>query len=321
MLTLVLTGFLLYLDKRYLIGVLCLTAATLVKFIALPILLVYIALAVRKQPSRVAGAAFAGGSLALAAAVTILSYLPLWAGRDTFLYLTTVGQKTNFTISALIRDAAAGHLELSISNTIVQLTLAGILMAYLLWHLVGVRNFSGLVSASAGLALLTPLALFWFQPWYLTLGLGLVALRPWRYMYIAALAFSFSVMFFDSFWWHAPVSMDIQKPVRVLVVFGPPLVLLAILKAREAGPGAWRRLVGWALRGTTTPRGAVQPGAAAGSDGAAVVSDPSVLRLAVEISVLLVAAAIPMAAVISSSPTLRSFVSLVGVKLRLLVNI
>jgi len=131
MLTLVLAGFLFYLDRRYLIGVLCLTAATLVKFIALPILLVYVALAVRKQGSRVAGAVFAAGSLALAASVTVLSYLPLWAGRYTFLYLTTVGQKTNFTLSVLIRDAAAGHLQLSLSNTIVQFTLAGILMVYL----------------------------------------------------------------------------------------------------------------------------------------------------------------------------------------------
>ena len=49
MLTLVLAGLLCYLDRRYLLGVLCVTLATLVKFIALPILLVYIALVVRKQ--------------------------------------------------------------------------------------------------------------------------------------------------------------------------------------------------------------------------------------------------------------------------------
>ncbi len=313
MLTLVLAGLLCYLDRRFLLGVVCLTLAILVKFIALPIMLVYLALVVRHKRGRLRQLAFAGGSLAVATALTIISYLPLWAGSDTFLYLTTIGQKTNFTISALIRDAAAGHLQLSLSNTIVQATLAGILLVYLIWHIVGVKDFSGLISASAGLALLTPLALFWFQPWYLTMGLGLVALRPWRYMYIAALAFSFSVMFFDSFWWHAPVSMEIQKPLRVLVVFGPPVVLLAILKAREAGPGAWKRLVSWSLDGASSVR--------ASAGGAAAIADPSPVRLLVEISVLLIAAAVPMAAVISSSPALRSLAGLIGVKLRLLVNI
>ncbi|MDO8735837.1 MAG: hypothetical protein Q7K29_01985 [Thermoleophilia bacterium] len=340
MLTLVLAGLLCYLDRRYLLGVLSITLAILVKFIALPILLVYIALLVREQQNRIRKVAYAAGSLALAAVVTVVSYLPLWAGSDTFLYLTTVGQKTNFTLSALIRDTAAGHFQLSLSNTIVQAALASILLAYLLWHLIGVKDFPGLVSASAGLALLTPLALFWFQPWYLTLGLGLVALRPWRYMYIAALAFSFSVMFFDSFWWHAPVSMDIQKPLRVLVVFGPPLVLLAVLKFREAGPRTWRKTVAWAFEGGAALRGGSGSSKARGGNSgsgnsiagstsggsmtvlqATPITDPTPVRLFVEISVLVVAAIIPMAAVISTSPYLKAVVSLVAVKLKLLVNI
>jgi len=174
------------------------------------------------------------------------------------------------------------------------------------------------------LALLTPLALFWFQPWYLTLGLGLVALRPWRFMYIAALAFSFSVMFFDSFWWHAPVNMEIQKPLRVLVVFGPPLVLLAVLKFREAGPRTWRKTVAWALEGGAALRGT---GSGETRDSSATVpqavhvSDPSPIRLIVEVSVLVIAAIIPMAAVISTSPHLKALTSLVALKLKLLVNI
>ncbi|MHB8792779.1 MAG: hypothetical protein ACYC6O_05520 [Thermoleophilia bacterium] len=339
MLTLVLAGLLCYLDRRYLLGVLSITMAILVKFIALPILLIYVALLVRQQQGLVRRVAYGAGSLALAAAVTIVSYLPLWAGSDTFLYLTTIGQKTNFTLSALIRDTAAGHLQLSLSNTIVQATLASILLAYLIWHMVGVRNFKGMVSASAGVALLTPLALFWFQPWYLTLGLGLVALRPWRYMYIAALSFSFSVMFFDSFWWHAPVAMEIQKPLRVLVVFGPPLVLLTVLKIREAGPRTWKKLVSWALEGGAVLRGNGSPGNStlgktdAGSNEAglvnsrtatglqaAAIADPSPARLLVEISVLVVAAVVPMLAVISTSPQLKALASLVAVKLELLVN-
>ncbi|MBI5869757.1 MAG: hypothetical protein HZB44_02185 [Actinobacteria bacterium] len=337
MLALVLAGLLCYLDRRYLLGVLSITLAILVKFIALPILLIYVALLVRQQPNLLRRVAYGAGSMALVATVTIVSYLPLWAGSDTFLYLTTIGQKTNFTLSALIRDTAAGHLQLSLSNTIVQAALASILLAYLIWHMVGVRDFKGMVSASAGVALLTPLALFWFQPWYLTLGLGLVALRPWRYMYIAALSFSFSVMFFDSFWWHAPVSMDIQKPLRVLVVFGPPLVLLTVLKVRESGPRTWRKIVSWALEGGAVLRGSgpgnggADKAGAPGSTGiikgqgaagmqAASIADPSPARLLVEISVLVVAAVVPMAAVISTSPQLKALASLVAVKLKLLVN-
>ncbi|MHB8858462.1 MAG: hypothetical protein ACYC6Z_03120, partial [Thermoleophilia bacterium] len=334
MLTFVLAGLLCYLDRRYMLGIACITLATLVKFIALPLLLVYVALAIRRQKGLSRKLAFGAAALGLPTLITVVSYLPLWAGRETFLYLTTIGQKTNYTISALLRDTAADHLQLSLSNTIVQGALAAVLLGYLIWHLVGVRNFTGLISGAAGLALMTPLALFWFQPWYLTLGLGLVALRPWRYMYVAALTFSFSVMFFDGFWWHAPVSMDIQKPLRVLIVFGPPLALLLFLKAREAGPAAWQRLVDWALEGSAAAqasrrdpalvRGAAQagdPGAAAGKKGLAGLSDPSPAQLAVEIGVLMVAAIVPMAAVISSSPPLRSLVNLFAVKFRLLINL
>ncbi|MCL4474150.1 MAG: hypothetical protein M1455_09475 [Actinobacteria bacterium] len=334
MLTFVLAGLLCYLDRRYMLGIACITLATLVKFIALPLLLVYVALAIRQQKGLSRKLAFGAAALGLPTLITVVSYLPLWAGRETFLYLTTIGQKTNYTISALLRDTAADHLQLSLSNTIVQGALAAVLLGYLIWHLVGVRNFTGLISGAAGLALMTPLALFWFQPWYLTLGLGLVALRPWRYMYVAALTFSFSVMFFDGFWWHAPVSMDIQKPLRVLIVFGPPLALLFFLKAREAGPAAWQRLVGWALEGSAAAQasrsdpalvpGAAQagdPGAAAGKKGLAGLSDPSPAQLAVEIGVLMVAAIVPIAAVISSSPPLRSLVNLFAVKFRLLINL
>lgn len=320
MLTLVLAGLLCYLDRRFLPGVLFITLATLVKFIALPVLLVYIALAVRRQKGLVRRLAFGAGLLSLAGALTTASYLPLWAGRDTFLYLTMVGQKTNFTVSSLIRDTAAGHLQLSLSNTIVQGSMAAVLACYLIWHLVGVKDFPGLISAAAGLALLTPLALFWFQPWYLTLGLGLVALRPWRYMYVAALAFSLSVMFFDGFWWHAPVSMDIQKPLRVLIVFGPPLLLLVSLKAREAGPRAWKRLVAWSMGGVAARRVDGGSGRATNGMEPASLADPSPARLAAEISTLLIAAAVPIAAVISTSPQLKSLASLVAMKLKLLVN-
>ncbi|MFA6000612.1 MAG: hypothetical protein WC828_00645 [Thermoleophilia bacterium] len=312
MLSLVLAGILCYLDRRYLIGVLCLTLATLVKFITLPILLVYVALLIRKQPGLWKKLGIGASSFAIAGVVTVVSYLPLWAGKDTFNYLTTVGQKTNFTLASIIRDMAADHLQLSLSNTVVQLSLGAILAAYLLWQIIGIKDTAGLLSASAGLAFLTPLALFWFQPWYLTLALGLVALRPWRLMYIACLAFSFSVMFFDSFWWHAPVDMSIQKPLRVLVVFGPPMLLLLVLKARETVPGVWKKTVAWSLEGAGDPDR---------SQAAKEVKDPSFLRLAVEVAVLFVAALVPMAVVISSSPQLRSIANLVALKFKLITNL
>lgn len=305
MLTLVLAGFLLYLDKRLMLGALCLTLATLVKFITLPILLVYIALAIRKQQGWPRRLGTGAGLLGISGGAMVLSYLPLWAGRETFSYLATVGQKTNFTLSALIRDAAASHFQLSLSNTIVQFSLGALLAAYLLWQIRGVKDTEGLLSAAAGLAFLTPLALFWFQPWYLTLALGLVALRPWRHMLAAALVFSISVMFFDSFWWHAPVSMDIQKPLRVLVVFGLPIILLAWLKGREVLPATGRRLIDWSLSQAAASR---QPGR---------ISDPSPLRLVVEIGVLAVAAVVPMAIIITTSPHLKNLAELLLLRLRL----
>ncbi|MBE0428587.1 MAG: hypothetical protein IBX61_01790 [Thermoleophilia bacterium] len=318
MLTLVLAGFLMYLEKRVVIGALFITLATLVKFITLPILLIYLALAIRQQEGLSRRLGLGAGILALCSAVSVLSYFPLWVGRETFYYLTTVGQKTNFTISMLIRDAAAGHIELSMSNTIVQGSLAGVLALYLLWHIAGVRHFGGMLSAAAGVAFLTPFALFWFQPWYLTLALGLIALRPHRLMLVAALAFSFSVTFFDSFWWNAPVSMDIQKPLRVLVVFGPPLALLAVLKGRESLPRAWSRLMAWTLEQQSTRARVLRR---AGPDPAAInICDPTPLRLAVEISVLVTAAMVPMAVVIATSPQLRSLAELVLLKLRLLAG-
>ncbi|MHB0866386.1 MAG: glycosyltransferase 87 family protein [Thermoleophilia bacterium] len=316
MLTLMLAGFLLYLDKKLVLGALCIVLATLVKFITLPILVVYLAVLIRRQPGLVRRLAVGAGMTLICAAIFVVSYIPLWAGRETFNYLTTVGQKTNFTLSSLIRDAAANHIHLSLSNTIVQLALAAVLAAYLLWHVLGVKDTAGLLSAAAGLAFLTPLVLFWFQPWYLTLALGLVALRPHGLMFIASLAFSFSVMFFDSFWWHAPVSMDIQKPLRVMVVFGPPVLLLLWLKGREVVPGAWRRLVVWSL----VQAGSGRSGRIALAGETVPVSDPSLPRLAVEVSLLFVAALVPMAAVVSSSPRLQSMAELIFLKIQLLVS-
>ncbi len=303
MLAFVLASFLCYSHRRFLPGVLMLTLAVLVKFIALPILLVYVAMLARHQQTWTKRLLAGGGYLAVAAAVTVVSYLPLWAGRETFKFMATVGQRANFTLPGLLRDLAAGHLETTLSHTIVQLSLAALLAAYMAWHVFGARNFRSLVSASAGLAFLTPLALFWFQPWYLTMALGITALRPWHILYRALLAFSFSVMFFDSFWWHTPVSMDVQKPLRVLVVFGPPVAYLLVTKARDILPVAWERTSAWSMA----------------DSGEA--SDPSRARMLVEVAVLTLAAIVPMAAVVSASPVLKTFYELVVLKLHLLLNI
>lgn len=310
MLAFVLAGFLMYMDRRLLLGALFITLAILVKFIALPILLVYIALAIRQQAGPVKKLAMGAGCLAVFALTTVVTYLPLWEGRDTFKFMTSVGQKANFTLPGLIRDVAAGHLQFSFSQTVVQLSFAALLAAYMIWHMLAVKDIRQLISASAGLAFLTPLALFWFQPWYLTLALGLVALRPWRLLYVVMLAFSFSLMFFDGFWWHTPVSMDVQKPMRVLIVFGTPLLILLVLKGRDMLPSLWQKTISWSLE---------TPGP--GNDGETAVSDPSTVRMAFEVIALLVAAAVPMAVVISTSPQLRSLANLVMVKLKLLINI
>lgn len=309
MLTFVLAGVLCYLKRRLLLGALFITLATLVKFIALPILIVYVTLAIRKQKSFRKRLLIGVSSAVVAIAATVITYAPLWQGRDTFNYLTTVGQKTNFTVPGLLRDIAAGHLQLSLSTSVVQLSLAGMLVMYMIWHTFGVRDTGSLLSAAAGLAFLTPLALFWFQPWYLTLALGLIALRPWNLMYKISLVFSFTVMFFDSFWWHTPMSMDVQKTLRVLVVFGPPVALLFWFKGREILPGIFRRMVAWSL----------DDSAARKAVGA--VSDPGLGRVAFELTALCAAALVPMGLIVSSSPHLREMVNLVALKFHLLTNL
>ena len=310
MLAFVLLGILCYVENRLLSGAFFIMLATLVKFIALPILLVYIALVIRRQKSFGRRVFMGIGTAAATVLPAVVSYAPLWEGRDTFNYLITVGQKTNFTVAGMLRDVAAGHLQLSLSNTIVQLSLVALLVGFTFWHVFGVKDADGLLSAAAGIAFLAPLALFWFQPWYLTLALGLLALRPWRLMYRAALLFSFTVMFFDSFWWHAPMSMNVEEPLRVLVVFGPPIALLAVLKGREALPTLYRRLMAWSHQGLGARQAAGQ-----------AVCDPGVRRLVFELGTLLAAALVPMALIVSNSPHLKDFVSLIAMKLKLLTRL
>lgn len=312
MVTLVLAGIYSYMKQRQLVGVLLLTLATLVKFVTLPILLVYAALIIRQESGRRRRLVMALAAAAIAGGMTVVSYLPLWEGTQTFNYLTTVGSKTNFTLPGLVRDVAAGHIRLSFSHSIVQMALGATLALYLLWHLKKVRDLDGLLTAAAGLALLTPLTLYWFQPWYLTMVLALVAIRATPVMLKTALFFSFTVLFFDSFWWNIPLSLESQKPIRALAVFGLPLALLAILKAREVLPGYAVRLMDWSQIESGRGRRAVP---------AVAVAEPSNRALVLSTLAITAAAAVPMAMVIASSPQLRSVAELVAIKLRLLTSL
>ena len=309
MLTFVLLGIACFLKRRFVAGALLITLATLVKFMALPILLVYFALALRKLKSFRARLLSGAGMLAVSVGAVVISYWRLWEGMDTFRYLTDVGQKTNFTIPGLMRDIAAGHLQLSLSNTVVQLTVAILLLGYILWHTFGVKNTASLLSAAAGIAFLTPLALFWFQPWYLTMAMGLIALRPWRLIYKVSLVFSFTVMFFDSFWWHTPMSMDVEKSLRVLVVFGPPIALLLWTKGREVLPAAWQRIWSWSIEGN------------ARRDGTLAATDPALGKIVAQVAGLFAAALVPMALIVSVSPHLRELTNLVFMKFQLLTHL
>lgn len=311
MVTLVLAGILCYLKQKHLVGVLCLTLATLVKFVTLPILLVYAVLIIRKAGSPAKRLTTAAISAGIAASLTLVTYLPFWEGTQTFNYLTTVGSKTNFTLPSLVRDITAGHMQLSFSHSVVQLALGTALAIYLLWHLKRVHEINGLLTAATGLALLTPLTLYWFQPWYITMVLGLVAIRSTRVMLITALFFSFTVLFFDSFWWQIPLSLEVQKPIRVLAVFGLPLALLAILKGRELLPDAFARLMKWSESGEG---GRWKPGRDSGS------GEPSTRRVVMASLAVFAAALAPMAIVIASSPRLSYVTDLVSLKLRLLLS-
>ncbi|MHB1381543.1 MAG: glycosyltransferase 87 family protein [Thermoleophilia bacterium] len=306
MLAFVLAAVLCYLDRRLMLGVLCLTLATLVKFVTLPLLVLYVALMLR-EPARLhrkAMTALAAGGIAVL--TTVASYIPFWEGGGTFDYLTRVGSKTGFTIASLFSGFVRGALGMPRGATIIILALP--LAAYVAWKMLKVRDIRQYIYASAVVAAFFPLVMFWFQPWYIVLALGLVALNPKGPLFAMMLTFSVSAIFFDNFWWQSPIRMDVQKFLRVAVVFGPPLAVYAYLRLRDEAPVAWNRLITWSLE---------EPGAGSGGEATSAQLAPG--RMALEAAALVVAAAVPLAVVVASSSQLRSLVDLMLVKLRLLI--
>jgi hypothetical protein len=306
MLGLVLAGILLYLDRRFLLGVLCLTLATLLKFVTLPLLVLYLVLVLRQQENWRRRLAMGAGTAMMIGVVTVLGYLPLWDGWNTFGYLTRVGNKTGFTIASLFSDFVRGSLHLPRGATVF--ILAAPLVGYMIWKLFKIKDIRDFISTAAILAFFIPLVMFWFQPWYLVLALGLLALRPWGALYMAAITFSISVIFFDNFWWQTTLQADFLRALRVVVVFGPPLALLSYLTARDQLPNLWRRTMAWSLE---------DPGHAHRSAEATVRLSPA--RMALEVMALTVAAAIPLFITVSASPQLRSLFDLMVVKFKLML--
>lgn len=306
MLAFVLAAVLCYLDRRFMLGVLCLTLATLVKFVTLPLLLLYVALILRSRAGFQRKATTALAAAGIATATTLASYIPFWEGWSTFDYLTGVGNKTGFTIASLLSGFVRGVLGMPRGATIILLALP--LGAYVGWKMLKIRDIREYIYASAVIAAFFPLVMFWFQPWYILLALGLVALRPRGPLFAMMLAFSVSVIFYDNFWWQSPIRMDIQGLLRVMVVFGPPLAVFIYLKLRDGAPAAWNRLVTWSLE---------EPDAPSGGKAASAQLAPA--RMALEAAALVVAAAVPLAVVVASSSQLRSLIDLILVKFRLLI--
>lgn len=311
MLTFVLLGFLSHLKNRFLIAVLCFTLATLLKFITLPILVVYIALLIRNEKSlrdRLKIGAISTGLVSLA---TIICYLPFWEGMQTFYYTMTVGRLTNFTIPPMIRNLVADYAEVPMpqSHFLVQMVLAVILMLYLAWQLKKVHDTESLLAAAIGLAFITPVTLYWFQPWYITVALGLVAIKSTALMLRVMLFFSFTVLFYDNFWWQIPMSVNTERPLRTLIVIGLPLILLAVLKARELKPAAGD-LMAWIMKDRNPKTMDLMTGSSEASRSMVVFATGA----------LIAAAVIPMVLVISSSPQLSHIADLLLIKLRFLID-
>lgn len=308
MLAFVLGAILCYLDRRLLLGGLLLTLATLVKFVTLPLLVLYIALLVRRQSGLYRRLATAAAATGIAITATLVSYIPFWEGWDTFDYLTRVGNKTGFTIASLFSGFVRGVLGMPRSATLIILALP--LVAYIGWKMLRIKDIGDYIYAAAVIAVFVPLIMFWFQPWYILLALGLVALQPRGPLFATMLVFSASVIFFDNFWWQAPIRMDIQKLIRVLLVFGPPLAVLVFFKLRYGAPATWNRFVTWSME---------EPGRGRGVSGAAAAVQLTPARMALEAMAMVVAAAVPVVVVVASSEQLRSLVELILVKFRLLL--
>jgi alpha-1,6-mannosyltransferase len=225
-----------------------------VKYVPVVLVPFYLAVVVRRM--RGGGASWRQVGLAVAwrvgivALVVVLTALPFWAGPATLgaLLLSPPAQQLgNSPIEALswpLRSLAqvVGFSADAARNLVdTGLKAAGLLIFAVLWlrEFRRVRDLPGMLDAWGWTLLWYVLvASGWFWPWYVTWGVAVVALTPWRLLARVTVLLSAGVLTLYTF--QSLYALGIYG-YRSLVAFGPALVALALVFARRVGWLRWPR--------------------------------------------------------------------------------
>ena len=251
MILFILLAVALILQERHVAGITMLSLAVLTKYVPLmlvPLVATYTWRTTRDHRRLLARAVLGA---AIAAAITVLLFLPLWAGRDTFqgVRLNGAPGSTGSTPTVVLEvlERAAPHIEWQ--GIIWGLVLAASIACFVL-SARRVADKPGLLRAAAWAWLLYTLLIsptYW--PWYMTTLVALLALVPQSPFLIIVFVVSLSarlaaplVMLFV----HGVISRPFFLGSVWIVGVGMPLLVLA-LNARTLvragsirGPGSTR---------------------------------------------------------------------------------
>jgi hypothetical protein len=242
MILIVLLAMALILQKRHTAGIVVMSLAVLTKYI--PVMLVPLAAAHVWRTTRAYRPLLVQAAIGatIAAAVTVVMFLPLWAGLDTFrgVRLNGAAGSTGSTPTMVLEA-----LERVAPNTDWHGVMWGMVMLALLvcvlWQSRRVTDKSDFLRAAAVVWLLYTLLIspaYW--PWYATTVVALLALVPERPFLTMVFAVSFSARL------AAPLVMVyvhglISRPVFLgsvwIIGVGMPLLVLALCASFLAHAG------------------------------------------------------------------------------------
>lgn len=229
-----------------------------IKYVPVVLLPFFLALVARRM--RANGASWRQVGVAVSwrvgivAGVIALTAAPFWAGPATLGALVLsppaqqLGNSPAEAISWPLRALAqAGGLTHDAARNLVNtgLKAVGLLIfaALWLWEFRRLRSIEGMLEAWGWTLLWYVLiASGWFWPWYVTWGITVVALTPWRLLARVTVLLSAGVLTLYTF--QSLHALGIYG-YRSLVAFGPTLVALALVLAQRLGWFSWPKLSLW----------------------------------------------------------------------------
>lgn len=182
-------------------------------------------------------------SLGLAAALVVTTYLPFWAGRDTFRVLDRPGMTFILSPATLLQGTLGSWLATDTADRLTYgVTGAGFVVLYVLalrcaWQ----EPETPVPAAFDALFAYLLLASWWFWPWYLAWLAPLAALggrfdrRRWVFVLFAAAA-----LLSYCYWWDDPPAhsrrwFELYTALTV-GVFVVPALLWAVVSAQPRSP-------------------------------------------------------------------------------------